>query len=87
MCRHPEDETWDDEDGEAEDGEAEDGEPTIPCPYCRREIHEDSVRCPYCEHYLSAEDAPPGRKSWWIILGVLVCLVAVATWIIISSLN
>ena len=90
MSRHPEDDAWDDAEWEADDGEDcgdEDDEPTIPCPYCRREIHEDSVRCPYCEHYLSAEDAPPGRKPWWVILGVLACLAAIATWIIISSAN
>ena len=51
------------------------------CPYCRREIHEDAPRCSHCGNYLSAEDAPPGPKRWWIILGVLVCLVLVYLWI------
>ena len=59
----------------------EDEEPTVPCPYCRREIHEDAQRCPYCENYLSAEDAPPTRKSWWIIIGAALCLFAVYRWI------
>jgi hypothetical protein len=57
-------------------------EPTIPCPYCRREIHEDSQRCPYCESYISQEDAPPSRKPWWLIAGVALCLVIVYLWII-----
>jgi DNA-directed RNA polymerase subunit RPC12/RpoP len=38
---------------EADDGDLADedeDEPTVPCPYCRREIPEDAVRCPYCEH-------------------------------------
>ena len=67
-----------DDDEFAED---EDEEPTVPCPYCRREIHEDSQRCPYCENYLSAEDAPPTRKPWWIIIGAALCLFAVYRWI------
>jgi len=37
---------WDDPDyGEGEDLE----EPTIDCPYCGAEIHEDAQRCPRCE--------------------------------------
>jgi hypothetical protein len=58
-----------------------DEEETIPCPYCRKPIHEDSPRCPHCENYLSEEDAPPTRKPWWIIVGALACLYAVFRWI------
>jgi len=54
---------------------------TIPCPHCRKQIHEDSERCPYCEQYLSDEEAPPNRKPWWIVIGVLVCMYAVNRWI------
>jgi hypothetical protein len=67
----PEDEDWPDEDED---------EPTIPCPHCRREVLEDAERCPYCEHYLSKEDAPPARKPWWIIMGVIACLCVVYLW-------
>jgi hypothetical protein len=59
----------------------DDEEPTVECPYCRREIHEDSPRCPYCEQYISQEDAPPSRKPWWLIAGVAVCLLLVYLWI------
>jgi hypothetical protein len=58
-----------------------DDEQTIPCPYCRREIQEDSPRCPYCEQYISSEDAPSARKPWWIIAGAIVCLYLVYRWI------
>jgi hypothetical protein len=79
------DEDWDDEDDEDSDDDPEgddlDDEPTVPCPYCRREIHEDAQRCPYCEHYISTEDAPV-RKPWWLVLGVGVCLYVVYRWII-----
>lgn len=69
-----------DYDEEDWDGSDED-EPTVPCPYCKREILEDSPRCPYCENYISAEDTPPARKPWWLILGVIVCLYVVYRWI------
>jgi uncharacterized paraquat-inducible protein A len=57
----------------------DDEDDTVPCPYCRRSIHEDSVRCPHCENYLSEEDAP-SQRSWWFILGALVCLLLAAGW-------
>src|SRR5262245_30197964 len=74
----------DDDDWEEEDSDdfGDDDEPTIACPHCRRQIHEDSQRCPYCEQYLSAEDSPPSRKPWWIIIGVIIALGIVLRWII-----
>ena len=77
-----EDEEWDDDESVEGDGEAsDDDEPTIPCPYCKRQIHEDSQRCPFCDHYISEEDATPASKPWWIILGTLLCLYIVYRWI------
>ena len=70
---------WDrDDDSDSDDDEEE---PTIPCPYCRRLIHEDTPRCPYCERYISREDAPAARKPWWIVVGVAAALYAVFRWI------
>lgn len=59
----------------------DDGEPTIACPYCRRQIHEDSLRCPYCERYLSDEDAPAQPKPWWLLAGIIACGLAIYYWI------
>ena len=70
------------EDDYEEDFDDDDDEPTVACPYCQREIHEDSQRCPYCEHYISQEDAPAAKKPWWIIAGVIVCLVLLLGWMI-----
>jgi hypothetical protein len=70
----------DDEDG-FDDADEDGGEPTVPCPHCRRQIHEDAPRCPYCTHYISAEDAPPRRKPWWVVAGALACLYVVYRWI------
>ena len=60
----------------------DDADDTVPCPYCRKPVHEDAQRCPYCERYLSREDAPPARKPWWMILGVVACLYVVYRWIV-----
>jgi transposase-like protein len=69
--------------GAADDEEwgEDEEEPTISCPYCGAEIHEDAQRCPYCENYVSEEDTPPSRKPWWLLVGVLLCLYAVYRWI------
>jgi hypothetical protein len=76
------DEGWEEDDSESDDwNDGEEEEPTIPCPYCRREIHEDSVRCPLCGQYLSDEDLPASRKPWWIILGVVLCILVIWFWI------
>lgn len=78
------DEDWDDEDadwGDADDDDDQDEGDTIPCPHCRRHIHEDSPRCPYCEHYISDEDVPATQKPWWIVLGAGLCLYVVYRWI------
>ena len=74
-----EEDAWDDED-EAWDGD-EDEEPTIDCPHCGGEVHEDAQRCPHCETYLSEEDAPPAGKPWWIVLGAIACLYVVYRWL------
>lgn len=59
---------WDEGDWDDDDDVA------IPCPYCRRQIHEDAQRCPYCEQYLSDEDAPQRPQPLWIIAAAVVCL-------------
>lgn len=83
MRRH-DDESDDDEGWDEEPSSFDDDEPTIPCPYCRREILEDSPRCPYCERYISAEDGGTGRRPMWIVVTTLLCL-AVAIWWVITA--
>lgn len=78
MPRRVIDDEWDDEWDDEEDHDDE--ESTIPCPYCDRAIPEDTPRCPYCETYISEEDAPPAKKPWWIVAGVVVCLYIVYRW-------
>lgn len=72
---------WDDDYGD-DDLDDQDDEPTVPCPYCRREIFEDSVRCPHCGQYISEEDSPPSDKPRWLIVGALLCMAAILVWIV-----
>jgi hypothetical protein len=78
---HDEDD-WDDEDDVEETDLDLDDDETVPCPYCRRPVHEDAERCPHCETYISREDAPPARRPWWFILGFFACLYVIYRWIV-----
>ena len=77
---HRDDEWHGEDDGEA-DPAVDDEEPTVPCPYCKRAIHEESQLCPYCDQYISQVDAPATRQPWWIIMGVVLCLYVVIRWL------
>ena len=70
-----------DEGDESPDGDG--GETTLPCPYCKRLIYEDSYRCPHCGHYLSEEETASSRagKPWWIVVGVLLVFYVIYRWI------
>ncbi len=77
------DNRWDDDIEDEEDlEEYADDEQTYPCPECGREIYDDSERCPHCGHYISEEDSPPSRPAWWIVLGVLLCLLVIGFWLL-----
>ena len=53
----------------------------MPCPHCFGTIYDDSERCPHCGDYLSKDDVP-FRPPLWIVVGVGVCLVMIARWIV-----
>jgi len=76
--RWTESEDWDDQDDGPDDDEVD---VTMPCPYCRREIYEDSERCPHCGKYLSSVDRPAAPKPWWIVIGVLLCFLVIYRWV------
>ena len=70
-------------DDDLEDDEADD-DATMPCPYCRAEIYDDSERCPRCGNYLAANQTT-GRtdgghqftkQPLWIIITALLCIYA-----------
>lgn len=71
---------WDDDfDADQDD---DDDDVTVPCPHCRRLIHEDAERCPYCERYLSEEEPGFSPKPWWVLLGAFLSLYVVYRWIV-----
>ena len=81
-ARDEDDDDWDDE--ADDDGDDTDEEPTVPCPYCRRDILEDSPRCPHCERYISEEDHAAPRKPLWVILTAIVCLAIALWWVFVA---
>ena len=62
---------------DASDADDDDEPATVPCPYCRGEMSEDSPRCPHCGNYISEEDAPR-RKPAWIVVTAVAVLAAMA---------
>src|SRR5262245_17507485 len=65
----------------AYEDEEDETEPTVRCPSCRREIHEESQRCEHCGHYVTEEELSR-RKPWWWMIGAIVCLYVVFRWIV-----
>jgi hypothetical protein len=76
------DDAWDDDseaDADVRDDD-DDDDPTVPCPFCRRDILEDTPRCPHCERYLSPDDFARRSKPLWVLITAAVCL-AIAIWL------
>jgi hypothetical protein len=74
------DDAWDDDSEADADLRDDDDDPTVPCPFCRRDILEDTPRCPYCERYLSPDDFARRSKPLWVLITAAVCL-AIAIWL------
>lgn len=53
----------------------------VPCPHCRAEIDEESEQCPKCGMYLSREDAPPQRRSAFVMVMLAVALLIALFWV------
>jgi hypothetical protein len=88
MPRHRDDDNEDDDwspdwdEGGDDFGSDDDEEPTIPCPHCRAEIHEDAQQCPACGEYLSEEDSHRSSYPPWVIAtAVIVLLAVIATYV------
>jgi hypothetical protein len=74
---------WEDDPDDLPDGVYHDDDiPTIPCPYCQREISEEAQWCPHCENHVSKEDAPPPRRTWFWVVMMALALTGVAWWVL-----
>jgi len=51
-----------------------------PCPHCGKSVYEEAQRCDHCGHYITQEFTP-SRRPWWLVVGVVACLVAVYLWL------
>ena len=82
----------DDHDREAPDPDDMDDESdshalmgTIDCPYCSKEIAEESPWCPHCGNYISKEDSPAMRKPVWFVVTLVLVILILLSWIIFRS--
>ena len=71
------DDDWDEEDEDFDSFDNEDEVETIPCPYCREEIAEESQRCPHCEGYISKEDVTSRSQPIWVVVTAFICLTVI----------
>jgi hypothetical protein len=69
-----------DEDPDPSDQDVDVNDDTIPCPWCRTPIYENSEFCPHCGKYVTEEEAPSSRYPVWIIVGVVLGVIASAIW-------
>lgn len=77
-------EDWEDDwNDDSFDPDADNEEPTIACPYCGCDVHEDSPRCPSCENYLSQEDRPTATKPLWFLIGAGLGLLVFLRWLFV----
>jgi hypothetical protein len=63
--------------------EAEDSEETVPCPFCRKPIHENADVCPRCGNYVGGKDASR-RLPLLVWIGVALAGLCVLTWVLLG---
>ena len=79
---------WEDDEADEWEGDGDDDsdgeQPTVPCPYCRRDVLEDSPWCPSCDRYLTAEDFQRADRPMWVVVTALICLAIALGWAFVS---
>src|SRR6185437_9206885 len=53
----------------------------VECPYCAEEVSEDALKCPHCGTYISKEDSRGDRKPIWMIVGMVLVILILLSWI------
>ncbi len=61
-----------------EDDDDDDDDGYIPCPHCGETMLEAADYCPACDCWITSEELPAKRHSWWIVLVVLALVAAFA---------
>ena len=82
--RDDEDDDSVDEDPLESDQDEDDGDEvgeTVPCPFCKKPIHEDADVCPKCGNFVGSTDAPR-RVPMYIFLGAILAGLCVLIWIL-----
>ena len=74
----------DEADDEGDEGDEGDDESTVPCPFCRREMFEDSPQCPSCGEYVSAADFARNGRPRWVLVTAAVCLAVAVLWALLG---
>jgi len=62
------------------DGE-HDVEDTVPCPFCKKPIHEDADVCPRCGNFVGSAHAPR-RVPVLVWVGAILALLCVLVWVL-----
>ena len=80
---------WDDDDGDSVDEDplesdqdpedALDEEDAVPCPFCKKPIHEDADVCPRCGNFVGSTDAPR-RIPPIVWIGAALALLGTLAW-------
>jgi hypothetical protein len=60
----------------------EDAVDTVPCPFCKTAVYDEAEWCPHCRNYLFYDGTAASAKPWWVVGGVIVCLLVVLYWIL-----
>ena len=61
---------FDDENDEVDD----DDDGYVPCPHCGKTMLEAADYCPSCRRWITSEDMPAKKPSWWIVAVVLILI-------------
>jgi predicted nucleic acid-binding Zn ribbon protein len=62
--------------------DALDAEETVPCPFCKKPIHEDADVCPKCGNFVGSGDAPR-RVPVIVWVGAILALLCVLVWVLL----
>ncbi len=67
-------------DADQDSASVDDDEETIPCPFCKKPIHEDADVCPRCRNFVGGDDGPR-RVPPLVWIGVILAGLCALTWI------